>query len=60
MEVGGGEEEESDVFVGQVLNVVLREFRTLHGRQVLEQLSHVATLVLLQQHQYNLGNDSVD
>lgn len=44
----------SDVLVGQVLNVVLSELCTLHGRQMLKQLSHVATLILLQQHQYNL------
>lgn len=44
----------SDVLVGQVLNVVLSELCALHGRQMLKQLSHVATLVLLQQHQYNL------
>lgn len=48
--VGGG----SDVFVGQILNIVLSELGTLHGGQMLKQLSHVATLVLLQQHQYNL------
>lgn len=47
---GGG----SDVFVGQILDIVLSELGTLHGGQMIKQLSHVATLVLLQQHQYNL------
>lgn len=44
----------SDVFVGQILNIVLSELCALHNRQMLKQLSHVATLILLQQHQYNL------
>lgn len=44
----------SDVLVGQILNIVLTELCALHSRQMLKQLSHVATLLLFQQHQYNL------
>lgn len=49
----------SDVYVGQILNIVLSELRALHGRQMLKQLSHVATLVLLQQHQYHLQQQHI-
>lgn len=49
----------SDVFVGQILNIVLSELCALHSGQMLKQLSHVATLVLLQQHQYNLQKQQV-
>lgn len=49
----------SDVFVGQILNIVLSELCALHSRQMLKELSHVATLVLLQQHQYNLQKQHI-
>lgn len=49
----------SDVFVGQILNIVLGELCALHGRQMLKQLSHVETLVLFQQHQHNLQKTSI-
>lgn len=40
---GGG----LDVFVGHVLNIVPGELCALHSRQMLKQLGHVATLILL-------------
>lgn len=49
----------SDVFVGQILNIIPSELHALHSRQMLKQLSHVATLVLLQQHQYNLQKQHI-
>lgn len=54
MQQAAGGQRGSDVFVGQILNIVLSELRALHNGQMLEQLSHVATLVLLQQHQRDL------
>lgn len=44
----------SDVFVGQILNIILSKLGALHSRQMLKQLSHMTMLVLLQQHQDNL------
>lgn len=49
--------EGSDVFVGQVLHVVLSELCALRGRQMLKQMSHVPTLVLLQQHEDSLQGE---